>query len=153
MKVKICSRDAILSLIENEELDGFAIISFYDPPSRRSGDYGPIDFKGVCENVFMIEELDLDPSALKKFGLTFEKYLSCANELAKFIYRVREMGLNIICQCEYGQSRSAGCAAAILEHFGKRGIKVFADYRYYPNQMIFNKVLRALDEYKEALCN
>ena len=33
------------------------------------------------------------------------------------------------------------------------GCKVFADYRYYPNQMIFNKVLRALDEYKEALCN
>lgn len=66
-------------------LDGFAVISFYDPPSQRGGDYAPIDFGGVCENVFMIEELDLDPGALKGFGLTFDTYLACSDELAKFI--------------------------------------------------------------------
>ena len=39
--------------------------------------------------------------------------------------------MDIICQCEHGQSRSAACAAAIKEHFEKSGIEVFADYRYY----------------------
>ena len=53
-------------------------------------------------------------------------------------------GYDIICQCEYGQSRSAACAAAIKEHYGKRGIEIFADYRYYPNQLVFNKLLCAL---------
>ena len=55
-----------------------------------------------------------------------------------------EHGMDIICQCEHGQSRSAACAAAIKEHFEKSGIEVFADYRYYPNQMIFNKLRDAL---------
>ena len=52
--------------------------------------------------------------------------------------------MDIICQCDYGQSRSAACAAAILEHFERNGISIFADYRYYPNQLVFNKVLKAL---------
>ncbi|NLB62365.1 MAG: hypothetical protein GX802_08150 [Clostridiales bacterium] len=56
----------------------------------------------------------------------------------------------MICQCEYGQSRSAACAAAILEHFNNNGISVFADYRYYPNQLIFNKMLEALNRYKKT---
>ena len=151
MRVKICSRDAILAMMRQKSLDGFAVISFYDPPQRRTPEYDPIDFTGKCDMVFMIEELDLDPSALKKYGLCYEEYLSCADELAEFIYRARESGRDIICQCEYGQSRSAGCASAILEHFGRCGIKIFSDYRYYPNQMIFNKVLRALEEYKKSL--
>ena len=58
-------------------------------------------------------------------------------------------GMDIICQCEYGQSRSAACAAAIKEHFEKSGIEVFADYRYYPNQLIFNKLRDALSSWKQ----
>ena len=51
-----------------------------------------------------------------------ETYLAEADELATFIYEAREVGRDIICQCDYGQSRSAACAAAILQHFEKRGI-------------------------------
>lgn len=51
----------------------------------------------------------------------------------------------IICQCDYGQSRSAACAAAIIEYFEHRGISIFADYRYYPNQLVFNKIYEALE--------
>ena len=45
-----------------------------------------------------------------------------------------------------GQSRSAACAAAILEFYEKNGISIFADYRYYPNQLVFNKVKKALEK-------
>ena len=55
--------------------------------------------------------------------------------------------LDILCQCEYGQSRSAACAAAILEYFDATGISVFADYRYYPNQVVYHKVMDALTRY------
>ena len=65
--------------------------------------------------------------------------------LAEFIRQAHDDGLDIICQCEYGQSRSAACAAAILEHYCKNGISVFADYRYYPNQLVYNKIKNALD--------
>jgi len=71
-----------------------------------------------------------------------------ANSLAEFIYDSKQNGLDIICQCDYGQSRSAACAAAILQHFEGRGIDIFADYRYYPNQLVYHKVTEALERYK-----
>ncbi|MDE7093984.1 MAG: hypothetical protein K2O52_03615, partial [Oscillospiraceae bacterium] len=58
---------------------------------------------------------------------------------------------NIICQCDYGQSRSAGCASAILEHFYHTGISVFADYRRSPNQVVYHKVFDALEKYKKNI--
>ena len=41
--------------------------------------------------------------------------------------------------------RTAGCAAAILEHFYRRGIDIFANSKYYPNQVIYHKVFDALE--------
>ena len=70
-------------------------------------------------------------------------------EIAAFIYQAKEDGLDIICQCEYGESRSSACAAAILEHFEKNRISIFADYRYYPNQVVYHKVFDALENYKK----
>ena len=40
----------------------------------------------------------------------------------------------------------AACAAAIREYYNRSGIKIFADYRYYPNQLIFYKIYKALKE-------
>lgn len=40
----------------------------------------------------------------------------------QIIYTAVEHEMDIICQCEHGQSRSAACAAAIKEHFEKSGI-------------------------------
>ena len=68
-------------------------------------------------------------------------------DLAEFIFNAKKEGKDIICQCEYGESRSSGCAAAIHEYFYKDGIKIFADYRYYPNQMVYHKVYDALEKY------
>ena len=70
--------------------------------------------------------------------------------MAEFIYSAKADGYDIICQCEYGESRSSGCAAAILENFYKNGISVFADYRYYPNQVVYHKVLEALEKFYET---
>ena len=77
--------------------------------------------------------------------MTVDTYLPEADRLADFIRKAHNDGLDILCQCEYGQSRSAACAAAILEHYCKNGISVFADYRYYPNQLVYNKIKNALD--------
>ena len=145
MKVDIMSRQAAEELMKAGFPDRTAVISFYDPKSPRNiKGYAPVDYSGVCERVFYVGVHDIDIEILEDYGLTFETYLPEAESLADFILQAERDGLNIICQCEYGQSRSAACAAAILEFFCGNGIKVFADYRYYPNQLIFNKVLSAL---------
>lgn len=150
MTVNVYSKKAIEELMQEGFPDNVAIISFYDPPTCRGADknYQPVDYSSKTDRVFQVAVHDIDISILEAYHLTYETYFPEADELAKFIYAAKADGLNIICQCEYGQSRSAGCAAAILEHFYKTGISVFADYKYYPNQMIFHKVLDALDAEK-----
>ena len=154
MTVKIYSRKAMEALLSKGNLENIAIISFHDPVERGrryQKDYKPIDFSGKCDRVMQIGIHDLDPEALSDFGLSVETYFPEADELAEFIYKAKEDGLDIICQCEYGQSRSAGCAAAILQHFSNNGIDVFTDYRYYPNQLVYHKVFDALRKYEEQI--
>lgn len=146
-KVEILSRNDAEHLIENGFPTSTAVISFYDPKSRHPEyDYTPVDYKGKCERYLGVCVRDIDIEILGDYGLTFESYLPEANEIAKFILSAQKDGLDIICQCEYGQSRSSACAAAIREYFDGTGIEIFADYRYYPNQLIFNKLLNALKE-------
>lgn len=133
--------------LQEGPLHNTAVISFYDPPSSRTPKgYAPLDYGSQCPTLFKIGVHDIDIEILPEYGLTFETYLPEANALALFIKDAASRHMDIICQCEYGQSRSAACAAAILEYFCKDGISVFADYRYYPNQLIFNKLLAALKE-------
>ena len=144
-KITIMSRKAIEELIMDGFPDNVAVISFFDPKSKRTPkDYAPVDYTNVCSRVFPVAIHDIDIEILSDYGLTFETYFPEATALARYIIKSVAEGYDIICQCEYGQSRSAACAAAIKEHYGKRGIEIFADYRYYPNQLVFNKLLCAL---------
>ncbi len=147
MKVQIYSRTQIEKLIREGFPEKTAVISFHDPETSRhiSEDYAPVDYKGKAARLFRVPLHDLDLSVLPEYGLTYETYFPEAEALAEFIYSAKEDGYDIICQCEYGESRSSGCAAAIMEHFYKNGISVFADYRYYPNQVVYHKVFDALE--------
>lgn len=149
MKVSIYSREEIEKIIATDFPKNTAVISFYDPKGIRSDNLTPVDYKNKAEMVYQVAVYDIDIECLEDYGLTFDTYLPEAKEISEFIYNAKEKGFDIICQCQYGQSRSAGCAAAILEHFEKNGISIFANYNYYPNQVVFNKMLKALDEVKD----
>lgn len=150
MNVSIYSREAIESIIaEGEFPDNTAVISFYDPAIKRiDEDYSHVDYSGVCDTVFYSELDDLDLDVLRRKGYTYDTYFPEANDIAAFIYHVYDSGMDIICQCEYGQSRSAACAAAILEHFYHNGISIFTNYNYYPNQVVYHKIYDALEKQK-----
>ena len=145
MTVTVYGRKAMAKLLSGGALPHAAIISFSHPTDGASCER-TLDFSGRCARVIRISLRDLDRKALPDFGLSEATYFPEADELAEFICRAKEEGLDILCQCEYGQSRSAGCAAAILEHFERRGIEIFADDRYYPNQLVYHKVKRALEK-------
>lgn len=151
MRVLVYSRRAVEKLIQERFPAKTAVISFYDPETSHhiTEDYRPVDYKGKTDRLIRVPLLDIDLSILPDFGLSYETYFPEADHVAKFIYSAKEDGYDIICQCEYGESRSSGCAAAILEHFYRTGISIFADYRYYPNQVVYHKVLEALEIYAE----
>lgn len=144
MEVKIFSRASIQPLIDGDFPQHTAVISFYSPEKGKRADYEAVDYREKPERLFRVCAPDLDIDALARVGLSYETYMPDADRLAAFIKGAAADGMDIICQCDYGQSRSAACAAAILEYYERSGITIFADYRYYPNQLVFNKVMDAL---------
>ena len=151
MKVEIYSRGSMERRLQAGKLYDTAVICFYDPPSSRTpADHAPINYDKKCTAEYSIAVHDIDIEVLPEYGLNFDTYFPEAKRLALFIKTAVERNLDIVCQCEYGQSRSAACAAAIKEYYDHDGISIFADYRYYPNQLIFNKVLDALKTVNSA---
>lgn len=151
MKVEIHSRMSIKKLMGEGFPKNTAVISFYTPQKMRRAEDVRIDYSGVCEKVFYIAVPDIDLKCLSDYGYTYDSYIEDTKGLAEFIYEAKNNDMDVICQCDFGQSRSAACAAAILEHFEERGIDIFVDYRYYPNQLVYHKVCDALNEYLKEL--
>ena len=148
LKISIYSRKSIEKLLEKDFPENAVVISFYDPPGKvRDAEYRPVDYSAKTNCVFQAALHDIDLAVLPKYHLTYETYFPEVDDLAEFIFNAKKEGKDIVCQCEYGESRSSGCAAAIHEYFYKDGIKIFADYRYYPNQMVYHKVYDALERY------
>jgi len=67
-----------------------------------------------------------------------------AQTIADFIAAQLPAADRIICQCEYGQLRSAAVAAAILEFIEGNGLSIFIDDAYSPNKLVFRKVYECL---------
>jgi hypothetical protein len=147
MKISIHSRKSIGELILNGFPANTAVISFYTP-SRCKFKENPVNYHGVCDKVFYVAIPDIDIEILADYGYSYDTYLAEADAIARFIYETKSNSLDIICQCDYGQSRSAACAAAILQHFEGHGIDIFADYRYYPNQLVYHKIFDALKNHE-----
>ena len=148
------SRRAIEKYCENPMIEDTAIISITDfngsfaqlknPPKHLL----QLAFDDV-DNDVMVDELGRQPTEVErkqietKYNMLSDEQ---ADEVASFYRNVVDEVECFICQCEHGQSRSAAVAAAILEHRSKRGIRIFSDDRYYPNKVVFRKILKALTQ-------
>ena len=145
MNVSVFSRQAIESVIRIGDFPpNPAVISFYDPPDTSPEGYHPVDYSNVTDAVFYAAVSDLDWDAFEDDPVGLQAFFPEAGAVADFILQAHRNGQDLICQCDYGQSRSAGCAMAIREFFDHAGKEIFADPRYYPNQLVFGKVLTAL---------
>lgn len=142
MNVKIYSKTEIEAVIaEGKFPQNTAVISFCDvgtPPQER------VNYSGVCSNVMYIEMDDLERDEFLECGVDPDNFFRDMHQEAEFIVNAYKKGMDIICQCVYGESRSAGCAAAILQYFYHTGIDIFADNRYYPNKVVYHTILDAL---------
>lgn len=69
-----------------------------------------------------------------------------ASKIKKFIINhINDTDLDlIIVQCEAGQSRSAGVAAALMKYLWNDDTKIFNNRLYKPNMLCYRKVLNAL---------
>ena len=108
-----------------------------------------VEFDDV-DNDVIIDEIGNDASEEERKKIEAKYHMFSdeqAKEIAEFYFSICNKVECLICQCEHGQSRSAAVAAAILEFQSRKGIVVFSDDRYYPNKVVFRKVLKALREH------
>ena len=154
MKIKIMSKRAIEKYMQVPTKEKTAVISITDfgcdyATLKNMPEYlCRVAFDDV-DNDVMADELGKDATEeeIKKIEVKYNMFSDeQANAVAEFYFEVCDKVDCLICQCEHGQSRSAAVAAAILEFKSRKGINVFSDDRYYPNKVVFRKVLKALRE-------
>ena len=146
MKVSVYSRMLASALIKNDFPKNVSVISFYTPLRGPESNRFRVDYSKVCDHVFYVGIPDIDESSFDEYGYSEETFIENVSELADFIFDAKENGRDIICQCDFGRSRSAGCAAAILEYFEGHGSEIFLNDNYCPNLIVFEKVFSALNK-------
>lgn len=151
MKVLIMSREALLQAAKTPFSVGTAVISITDSEaddvvlSNQPDKILRLKFDDVSDEIF--EELLGRKPNVREMHQIAKRLRMLSNtqtqQMADFILGLKNKG-TLICQCEYGESRSAGVAAAVMEYYYRKGINVFADARYYPNKHVYRKLLGSL---------
>jgi predicted protein tyrosine phosphatase len=154
MKILIKSRSAIERLAQKPFPKNTLLISITDVgdvPVQLTNEPDillRVAFDDV-DNDVIVDEVGADATNEQRLKIE-EKYNMIssdqAHEIAKVYYENKDRITTLIYQCEHGQSRSAAVASAILEFKRRRGIQIFADDRYYPNKVVFRRVLEALKD-------
>ncbi len=146
IKVKIFSRESIEKMLQSSDIPkNVAVISFYDTPMIEDDPYCvPVAYPKNIP-VFYSQTDDIGGNDFEIRGMSAEIFFTDCDKMAKFVLECVSKGIDTFyCQCEFGQSRSSATAAAIAEFFNGNGIEIFADYKYCPNQVIYNKLLNSL---------
>lgn len=151
MNVEIMSREALMELAKEPFPEDTAVISITNTEDADvTLEHQPdrllcLKFDDVSDEIF--EELLGRKPNVREMHQIASRFHMLSNaqtqQMADFILRTRNEG-TLICQCEHGQSRSAGVAAAVMEYYYQKGINIFADVRYYPNKHVFRKLLCSL---------
>ena len=96
MEVNIYSRKAIEKLLQSNFPKNVAVISFYDPVNRRTGERDkPVNYSLKTGRVFPVAIHDIDLEILPKYGLTYDTYFPEADNLAEFIYSAYNASVNM----------------------------------------------------------
>lgn len=148
MKVDIMSREALEKLacspfpertavISISDYDDIPVMLKHEPSALLRLAFDDV-YTDCISDIPWSEMPQIEKSILeKKYHMISDRQ---AREIADFVVAQLPRADRLICQCEFGQSRSAAISAAILEYTEKKGLSIFADDLYSPNKLVFRKV-------------
>jgi predicted protein tyrosine phosphatase len=161
MRIEIHSFDSIQQRAETSFAPRTSLISIGDPgkspPTLQHKPahtlrltFDDATFEEVISELPQLpKKVIADPAKLRALLATANTFLfdeAQVLQIAEFVLAHKADTDVLICQCEYGQSRSAAVAAAITEYLYGNGIEIFADERYYPNRLVFKLLREALQK-------
>jgi len=143
MKVYIKSRIELERMFKESFPNNTAIISYYGSKEKM------VKISDTIKHIIVNLD-DVNPIYLVDNPINYKEienwHINEFNLIASFIKECIELDMDIICQCEYGISRSSGTAMAIREYLYNDGIKIYRDYRYMPNKLFFNNIYNCLNK-------
>ena len=133
MRIEVMSQYRALEYIPH---DVTAIISI-----TASFDKEPLEFIGVPEDlVLRLKFDDCDPNNILEHNVLFDRDM--ADKVWDFVESIRDRVGTLVVHCYFGQSRSAGMAAAIGKYILGTDSFVF-DGSYVPNMYVYRTMLEA----------
>ena len=136
MQYEIMSRYNARQASYQNEAPNTAIISITDPGTKANSFYPQPWIVAILEQQF------IDVEKPKRGHISLEQ----AKEIAGFVKQNYSKVERIIVHCEFGQSRSAGIAAAISKYYEEHDSGIFGNKAYSPNKTCFHYVLNALND-------
>ena len=138
MQYEIMSRYNARQATYEKDASDTAIISITDPGTKSNKFYPQPWLLAVLELQFVDVE---EPRA---GHISHQQAKEIADFIREFYIKVNR----IIVHCEYGQSRSAGVAAAISKFYEDHDSGIFSNVAYSPNKTCYFYVLDALKKLK-----
>lgn len=149
MRVQIESRQSLSERAKRPFPPGTAVISITDTDKEevtllhQPRHILRLQFDDVSEEIY--EQLLGRKPTVREMHLIRRKFrMFDSNQARQIAVFLKQKPRSLICQCEWGESRSAAVAAAILEFQSGSGIRIFADPRYCPNKLVYRKLLQTL---------
>jgi predicted protein tyrosine phosphatase len=131
-RIEVLSRWEVGSFMEGLDAD-WALISITDPESP----FAAVPPSDRCRGVLRLRFHDIETDSGPGRPFTPEQ----AGEVRRFLDRTDARVL--VCQCDYGISRSAGMAAAAAYVHRLDAGRFFTGGGYDPNMLVFDRLLRA----------
>ncbi|MDR0936878.1 MAG: hypothetical protein LBM98_09375 [Oscillospiraceae bacterium] len=135
MNVKVMSRLDLMRYALEKHAEKAAVISMFDRDKKAPS-------IAVGSENGIIEQLPLQFDDVIRGENAMQK--SHAIAIAKFVDFVKYSAELLIVQCKFGQSRSAGVAAAILQNIRGGETQIFGKSEYLPNMRCYRLVNEAM---------
>lgn len=145
LKLKVLSQEGLEQLASVPFEAGTFVVSIADT------DAPPVQLANAPAGILLLSFDDVYPATDGEDdeGAAFSRPLQPMSEeqaerIARFLVLNRPHMRMLVCQCRFGQSRSAGVAAAAAEWISGDGAFIFGDARFLSNRHVYRLVLDAL---------
>lgn len=140
--VMVLSRDDAVKFSHTTDYATYAIVSINDSKSHKPEFFDSPYLEAV--EYFFFDDLDCEEDRGEFARMYTVISDNDAASIAKFVNEWYNKVDILVIHCYAGISRSAGCAAAILEHFTGDASQIYNDKNKVPNKLVYEKVLNAL---------
>ena len=138
MRIEVMNQSTIESYAKQSHSDTSIVISITSERGRES--VVPCNWENNIKDVIFLQFDDMDgkhPNRIKPYHANRIKvFMEYHLEFTKFD--------KVIVQCEAGQSRSAGVAAALMKFYNNDDTPIFNNPRYTPNMLCYRTVLEEM---------